>query len=512
MATETHPVVIVGGGPVGLGLAIDLGQRGVECLVIERRVDITRIPKGQNLTQRTMEHFASWGVENAIVAARQMPEDYPNSGVTAYGDLMQEWSYPWWRRSTVADYYSRPNQRIPQYETERVLRERIASMSAVETMIGWSADEISDGHTVHISNRESGRQHSVVGRYVVGADGSHSSVRELVGIPQDMSDHDRRMVLLVFRSPELNDLLDRFGQVSFFNIMDPALDGYWKFLGRVDSAGHFFFHAPVPADATEDSFDFAGLLHESVGTSFDVDFEYVGFWDLRFAIASRYRKSDVFMAGDAAHSHPPYGGYGINTGFEDARNLGWKLAATLNGWGSEALLDSYDAERRPVFASTASDFIEKMIDGGRSFISAHDPERDLDDFEAAWEERKRRAGMGVGDFAPHYEGSPLVGGEGAPSAVGSHELVARPGHHLPPGDGVFDRLGPGFSLVIDGRPADGFVGGASALGVPLDVVDGSGSGYGSPLVLVRPDHFVAWTGDRAGLAQAREILERACGR
>lgn len=511
MTADTYPVVIVGGGPVGMGLAIDLGRRGVKSIVVERKTDISPIPKGQNLTQRTMETFAFWGVEDEIVASRQMPENYPNSGVTAYGDLMKDWSYPWWRRSTVAEYYARPNQRIPQYETERVLRGRITDMPDVEAVFGWSAEELVDGHMIRMVNEESGETRTVEGRFVVGADGSHSTVRDLAGIPQALSDHDRHMVLLVFKSPELHHKLERFGEVSFFNIMDPALDGYWKFLGRVDAAGHFFFHAPVPAGVSRESFDFAGLLRESVGASFAVDLDYVGFWDLRFAIATRYRLDDVFVVGDAAHSHPPYGGYGINTGFEDVRNLGWKLAANLHGWGSERLLDSYDEERRPVFESTAADFIEKMIDGGRAFMSANDPERDLEGFETAWDERKRRAGLGVGDFAPHYEGSPLVGGSASPSAVGVHESIARPGHHLPPGNGVFDRLGPGFTVVVDGGVADGLVGAASELGVPLEVVDGSGSGYGSPLTLVRPDHFVAWTGGSAGPAAAREVLARTTG-
>jgi 2-polyprenyl-6-methoxyphenol hydroxylase-like FAD-dependent oxidoreductase len=511
-STESYSVVIIGGGPVGLALAIDLGQRGVDCLVVERKVDIAPIPKGQNLTQRTMEHFAFWGVHDEVVAARQMPEEYPNSGVTAYGNLMKPWSYPWWRRSTVSDYYSRVNQRIPQYETERVLRARVEEIPGVEAIFGWAATDLVDGNTVRIVNQEVETERLVSGTYLVAADGSHSTIRELADIPQGMSHHDRRMVLLVFRSPELNRHLERFGDVSFFNIMDPDLDGYWKFLGRVDADGHFFFHAPVTDDATQGTFDFAALLQESVGAPFEVDFDYIGFWDLRFAVATSYRVGGVFVAGDAAHSHPPYGGYGINTGFEDARNLGWKVAATLQGWGSDELLDSYDAERRPVFESTASDFIEKMIDSGRNFLSRHDPERDLADFEAAWEQRKKRAGLGVGDFAPHYEGSPLIGGPGSPSAVGVHDFAARIGHHLPPGNGVFDSLGREFTLVVDGVEGDGFIGASSDLEVPLETVDGTGSGYGAPLILVRPDHFVAWVGEGAGLAEAREVLRRAAGR
>lgn len=516
--TDRFPVVIVGGGPVGMGLAVDLGSRAVECLVVERHEDPQPIPKGQNLTQRTMEHFASWGVDREIRKARRMPEDYPNSGVTAYRDLMSDYSYPWWRRSMVADYYSQPNERIPQYETERVLRAKAATLPTVEVRYGWWGKDV-EGNAVRIVSRDSGEEKIVAGEFIVACDGSHSTIREAAGISQIMSDHDRRMVLLVFRSPGLHESLSRFGEVAFFNIMDPALDGYWRFLGRVDGEGEFFFHAPVPTDATGDSFDFAGLLHDSVGAEFEVEFDYVGFWDLRFAVADPYRKGPVFVAGDAAHSHPPYGGYGINTGFEDVRNLGWKLAAWFEGWGSEGLLDSYGAERQPVFRSTAADFIEKMIDSQRDFLTNHDPTVDLTDFKRAWEERKRRSSMGVSDFEPHYEGSPIVWAPGTPSAVGSHEFTARPGHHLPPRDGVFAALGSGFTLVSVGgsvESVNSFRTAADSLGVPLRVVTRDRGGevddYGSALALVRPDHFVSWVGDEGDPAVARQVMARSVGR
>jgi 2-polyprenyl-6-methoxyphenol hydroxylase-like FAD-dependent oxidoreductase len=516
---ERHQVVIVGGGPVGMGLAVDLGLRGIECVVIERHETPHPIPKGQNLTQRTMEHFVAWGVEDQMRAARQMPPGYPNSGVNAYGNLMSDYSYPWWQRSMVSDYYSRPNERIPQYETERVLRDKAASLPTVETMFGWSAEGI-EGSSARIAHHETGRERTVIGEVLVGCDGSHSTVRESAGITETLSDHGREMVLLVFRSKGLHRALERFGEVSFFNILPPGLDGYWRFLGRVDAGEQWFFHAPVPPEVKEGS-DFAGLLHDAVGTTFECEFDYIGFWDLRFAVADQYRKGPVILAGDAAHSHPPYGGYGINTGFEDVRNLGWKLEGLFRGWGGEALLDSYAAERLPVFRSTASDFIEKMIDNGREFLSKHDPEVDREDFEEAWEMRRQRSTLGVADFEPHYEGSPIVFGPdgGVSGAVGSHVFTARAGHHLPPRGGVFDALGPGFTLLAFDASADavsGFDIARDELGVPLEVVrrdfDGEVAEYKSRLVLVRPDHYVSWVGNDADTTVAREVLARSAGR
>ena len=217
----------------------------------------------------------------------------------------------------------------------------------------------------------------------------------------------------------------------------------------------------------------------------------------------------MFIAGDAAHSHPPYGGYGINTGFEDARNLGWKLAATLRGWGGEALLDSYGAERQPVFASTADDFIEKSINVDRDFLAAYNPAADRAAFEAKWAERQTGAKAEVASFEPNYEGSPVVFGpmDGRCSAIGSHAYTARAGHHLTPlplssGDMSYARLGDGFTLFgFDAAPSvvTQFERAAEKLGMPLAVVeddrDGERARYGASLVLVRPDQFVAWAGD-----------------
>jgi hypothetical protein len=269
-------------------------------------------------------------------------------------------------------------------------------------------------------------------------------------------------------------------------------------------------------------------VHDAVGEPFDVEFEHIGFWDLRFAIADAYRAGSVFIAGDAAHSHPPYGGYGVNTGLEDARNLGWKLAAALRGWAGEDLLDSYDAERRPVFASTARDFIAKSIETDREFLGAFDPSVDRAAFERAWQARADGAVGEVNAFEPHYEGSPVVAGPGGAesSAVGSHRFEARAGHHLAPaamasGRDVYEALGPGFTLLAVEAGAgavEAFTAAAAGLRLPLTVVEdpvrGETARYDARLVLVRPDHFVAWASaaPAIGAEEARRVLQRVTGR
>ena len=528
-------VVIVGGGPVGLGLAIELGQRGIRCILTERYTQTQPIPRGQNLTQRTMEHFHFWGAEKELRAARTIPPDYGIGGLTAYGTLLGDYSYDWLQRELVKPYYFTANERLPQYETEKVLRQRLAMLPHVQTMFGWDAQTIAQdehGTTVTLTERSTQQQQVIHAAYAVGCDGSRSKTREQSGITQTLSDHDRLMVLLVFESQELHELLKRYPGKSFYNVLHPELKGYWKFFGRVDLGNTWFFHAPVPLGTTADNFDFKAMLHEAVGAEFALELQRVGFWDLRFALADSYRAGRVFVAGDAAHSHPPYGGYGVNSGLEDARNLGWKLAAVLQGWGAEALLDSYDAERRPVFASTIQDFIAKSIENDGDFLAHFDPEQDKAAFDASWQERSQGAVGEVHAFEPNYEGSPVVHhGELSHdpalvcSAKGSHQFKARAGHHLAPatlssGQNVYEVLGAGFTLLTVGKDSTDqqmWIDAAAGLNIPLTLVhEAPGSEadrYEAKSILVRPDQFVAWTSQdtQVNVAQAQQLLRSITG-
>jgi 4-hydroxyisophthalate hydroxylase len=524
--TKGRDVVIAGGGPVGMGLAIELGQRGIPVTVVERYETPQPIPKGQNLTQRTMEHFHFWGCEDELRAARTVPKDYGIGGMTAYGTLLSDYHYDWLKRELVRPYYFTDNERLPQYATEAVLRARAAEIPEIEILYGWDADDVAqDKRGVRLAIRRHGGDETreILAKYAVGCDGSRSAIRENAGIGQVRSEHDRLMVLLVFRSEELHELLKRYPGKSFYNVLHPDLKGYWQFFGRVDLGSTWFFHAPVPPGTTRDNYDFESYLHRAVGTEFAVEFEHIGFWDLRVATAETYRTGRVFIAGDAAHSHPPYGGYGINTGFEDARNLGWKLAAVLKGWGGEDLLDSYDGERRPVFVSTARDFIENFIEEDREFLERYDPAKDRAAFDDAWLARSQGTAE-VQSFEPNYEGSAIVfGPDGAVcSAKGSHTFTARAGHHLAPqpltsGNNLFDELGAGFTLLAldadDGDVSD-FAQAASALGVPLKIIrdtqlDGREK-LGARFTLIRPDQFAAWAGDEV-TPDASGILRRAIG-
>src|SRR5712691_1797314 len=140
--TKRYQVVIVGGGPVGVALAVDLGLRGVSCALVERRIEPQRIPKGQNLTQRSVEHFYFWGIADALRAARVLPPEYPMSGIIAYGNLSSEYWYAPPLRELVNAYYFQEHERLPQYQTEYVLRARMAEIPNLESRFGWSAEKI----------------------------------------------------------------------------------------------------------------------------------------------------------------------------------------------------------------------------------------------------------------------------------------------------------------------------------------------------------------------------------
>ncbi|MBU75138.1 MAG: monooxygenase [Rhodospirillaceae bacterium] len=522
-----NDVIIIGGGPVGVGLAIDLSVNGHRSIIVERHENIQRIPKGQNLTPRTGEHFQRWGVTDAIRAAAPIPRSYGSGGVATYGSFLSNYHYEWFNRAKIINYYAATNERLPQYETEAVLRARAAADDRITFLPGWSfvaLDQNEDSVTVTIQETKGKGQRNQIASYLIGCDGARSPVREAAGITQTVEPHDRLMALLVFRSQQLDKKLSIYGEKAIFNAINPDLKGYWQFLGRVDLDCNWFFHAPVPAGTTRDNFDFGTFLEKAVGAPIDIEFEYVGFWELRLSLADNYSMGRVFIAGDAAHSHPPYGGYGVNIGFEDARNLSWKLSACLDGWGGPQLLDSYSSERHPVFASTRDDFIVKSIIDDRSFTEEFDPRRDLAAFEDAWAQRAAGDDSMVTQYLPHYAGSPIVCGHpGAVSgATGQHTVTAQAGHHLAPAPlpdatDLWKALGAGFTLMNladDAGLTNAFTSAARQRGIPLKTLDLASAElmdlYSVEAILVRPDHFIAWAGSAAH-ADATDILDRATG-
>ena len=528
MSSKTK-VIIVGGGPVGVGLAVDLGLRGIDCTLIERRVGMHKIPRGQNLAQRTLERFYFWGCVDELRAQRLLPAEVPAAGITAYEDLMSGYWHEFAGREAVGQYYFQKNDRMPQYLLEGVLRRKMESLPNVKTRFGWivrSVSQDSQAARVEIEHEAGGGAREILeADYVVGCDGGHSIVREQAGIARSGSDFDQVMMLAVFRSRELSEGLNKlYPMCSTYRVLKPELNGYWQFFGRIDPEVGWFFHSPVPADTTRENFDFEALLHKSAGFKFKCEFEHVGFWDLRVAVAETYRNGRIFIAGDAAHSHPPYGGFGLNNGLEDIANLGWKLAARLQGWGGEALLQSYDEERRPVFKQIGEEFIAARVAWEGELINRHDPVREPEAFREAWQELKSGSKSIVLNYEPNYEASNVMFGPpgGINAARGDYMFKARAGHHIAPcklssGRDVFEEFGNGFALLAFGvgdTIVESFAVSAKARDIPLriitDTFDAGRKAYEARLILVRPDQYVVWTSDGESV-DADAVLRKAVG-
>jgi 2-polyprenyl-6-methoxyphenol hydroxylase-like FAD-dependent oxidoreductase len=222
-------VIVVGGGPVGVALAVELGLRGISTALVERHRTPQPIPKGQSLTQRTLEHFYFWGIVDELRSARVLPRGYPIGSLTAYANLMGEYWYGPDTRERIQPYYFQRNERLPQYLTEEVLRRRAADLSQVRGMFGRTATVIAQTEgTVRVTVID---EHSPIDEevleadYVVGCDGARSTVREQLGIDRGGADFDQRMVLAVFRSRELHKGLRRFPECTTYRVLRPELQG-----------------------------------------------------------------------------------------------------------------------------------------------------------------------------------------------------------------------------------------------------------------------------------------------
>ena len=514
--SERYQVVIIGGGPVGVSLAVDLGQRGINVAVVERHREVGRIPKGQGLTFRTLEHFYFWNCVDQIRSARLLPPDYTIGGVLIYGNAMGEYWYPNnVARAKLDRYFFQKNERLPQYLTEEVVRARASEIPNVTFYWEHTVKNVEqDDDGVRISATAEQWPYEdieIEGEYAVGCDGTRSITNARQGIERHGTDLGYRMCLAVFKAPELNTAFERFGDKTTFLVLNPKYKGAWQFFGRVGlEAATFFFHAPVDPDTKPTDTDrVLEAMHEAAGFAFDAQFEHLGFWNLSIEVADTYRKGRVFIAGDSAHSHPPYGGHGLNSGLEDVTNLGWKLGAKLAGWGGEELLDTYTEERRPVFWQTGEDVIAGGVKSDAEWLATYDPDKDREAFERAWSERVASADK-PWPYVVNYQGSSLVMNPegGAPGVHGEYMDRARAGHHLTPsilstGKNIYEELGIDYFtlLALDGDDAviAGFEEAAAKRNVPLKVVRDTYADdrrkYESRLLLIRPDQFLAWVGD-----------------
>ena len=527
-------VLVVGGGPVGLALAIELGMRGIAVTVVEQSARHSPQPRAKTTNVRSMEHMRRWGIAERIRASAPLPADYPRSILFAtrlFGAPLAKFENAFYGTQGVRDdRFAEPAMWIPQFKVEAALRARVAELPSVTLRLGTRFDALEQDAaavTATVTDVAQGRTERIGAAWLVGADGARSPVREAIGARMQGEHAYAQHLNLVFRAPALREAMRR----------EPALM-YWlvnadapSVTGPMDGEDVWFFMYSLGRDEkVPDDDTLRAYMNRAFGRDVAAEILVKDPWSAHSLIADRYRDARVLLAGDACHLHPPFGGYGMNLGLGDAVDLGWKLAALLRGWGGPRLADSYEQERRPVHRRVIEEAVANHAllprDLVRPLLEAPGAEGDAVRAEvgASIGAAKSREFHTLGVVLGYsYAGSPLTVPDGsAPPAdhYGRYEPAAFPGRRAPhlwlrDGRSLFDLFGPGFTLLATQPGADAapFADAARAAAVPLAVVAPDeprlAELYGAPLALIRPDQHVAWRGAEARDAAA--ILDTVRG-
>lgn len=547
---KTTDVAIIGGGPAGLMLAIELGCRGVACVVLEEDVDAPDFPKANATSARTMEHYRRRGFAHQVRQLGLAP-DHPQDVVyctTLSGRELTRFSIPSRQqtidRSAFGDYgeelWPTPElpHRVQQMLIEPLLRQQTEKYPSIGLMCGWRAQSVDvTADDVHITahSRVNADVLQLQAKYVVGCDGPRSLVRKSCGIRYSGQSEEERdffggqMLSVFFTSPALYGVLGK-KKAWMYWAMNAVQRGM---LISIDGVDKFLFALQLKAGQTPETVDYRSALYAAVGAEFDFDLIAKAPWQAGFTlVADHFAKGRAFIAGDAAHLFTPTGGMGYNTSVDDAVNLGWKLAAVINGWADVTLLDSYEAERKPI-AERNTAFARSRADSvGLIKLPAS-----LGDDNPEGETARQAIGEALAthvrsefnipglQLGLRYEGSPIVAREaGAPPADEPTVYIpsARPGARAPHGwvHGVslYDLLGRDYTLLCFAdapqRDAADWQAAAQAQGVPLAVLCISSPElqtlYAARCVLIRPDHHVAWRGNAD--ADPSALLAMVCAR
>ncbi|CAM5683350.1 putative polyketide hydroxylase [Streptomyces avidinii] len=531
------PVAIVGGGPVGLLLALFLDRHQVESVVFNTEESVPAEPRGSTHGARTMEHYRRLGLAPRVRDVG-LPGGH-SAGIsffTRYGGHLLA-SLPWPGADAVragvaasqrTDQFPEPMHRANQMYVERLLWERAGTRPNITLRYGHRVTGITEepGHVTLTEQGPDGGPRTWQAGFAVGCDGGHSLVRRSLGIAytgEGTLDQDvlgRRATAAHLRVPGLRErfLRDRAGWSNWVVNSELALN-----LIALDGADEYFLLTSSADPDTTDDEAVAALVRRAAGVPLEVEVVSRRAWTPGAAlVAERFGAGRTWLAGDAAHLFTPNGGFGMNTGVDDAANLAWKLAAAVQGWAGPGLLPSYEAERRPVALRNTAAARELNVGLGAIERPAA-LEEDTAEGAAAREKTGTRlaeyglltmATTGV-QLGSRYDASPIVDAAGdvpPPDDFTSYTPSGVPGGRAPhlwlgdgrgEGDSLYDRLGTGFtllSLCALHQDTSGLEAAAAASGIPLTVLrvqdPAARELYERDLVLVRPDQHVAWRGNR----------------
>jgi 2-polyprenyl-6-methoxyphenol hydroxylase-like FAD-dependent oxidoreductase len=541
----TTDVLISGGGPSGLMLAIELGCRGIACVVLEEDLGAPTLPKANATSARTMEHYRRRGFSNRI-RALGLPDGHAQD--VAYftslaGKELARFKIPSKDKAGAQDSFGDytqaawPTPELPhrgqQMYIEPILAQEAASYPSVSVRFGMRATaftESASGVTAEVLDVATGKTIKATARYAVGCDGPRSLVRQTMGVTYSGQGGQKRdffggqMVSIYFSSPDLYKVIGKPKAWQYWT-MSPGNRGLVVAINGIDT---FAGLTQLKDGQTLADLDADKVLRDVVGAPFTYNIIARTPWTAGFAlVADRFQKGRLMVVGDAAHLFTPTGGMGYNTSVDDAVNLGWKLAAVLQGWAPPALLASYESERKPMALRNTA-FARSMADSiGSIAVSPmiEDEGSKGDDARAAL--GKALASHVANEFnipglqlGVRYQ-SPIVAIESSPAPLDEPNVYVPstyPGARAPHvriGDAsLLDYFGRDFTLLaLDTVDTSAWDQAAAHMGLPMTVLRMDDASvrklYDAEMVLVRPDHHIAWRG--AATANPSSVLRCAAG-
>lgn len=520
---QALPVVIAGGGPVGLTTALDLQARGIRVLVLERNPTTTRHPKMDVTNGRSMEHFRRLGVAERI-RDKAVPRDHCMD--VSWVTRLAEWELARFRYPNVHEWREHirrhndgsqplePNMRLSQVVLEPVLADLLQQSPLAEVRFGWAVEDFTqddEGVTVTALEVATGERHQIRCQLLAGCDGGGSVVREKLGFELAGQFNVARVYMTHFRSPD-KAFLERFGIAWHYQTPDGST------LIAQDDEEIWTLHSMLPPDVDPATVDPKQIVYGMLGREFEMEVLQANAWSPHLVVTTGSGRGRVWLAGDAVHQLIPTGGYGMNTGIGESADLAWKFAALLQGWGGPRLLDTIDTERRPVAQFSVDSSMENMavrLRIGESYTPLiHE------DSEAGAAARAEMSALILGlgnaeneslgvELGARYRNSPIIAQEDQEPAWDRIRFIPTtwPGSRAPhvfleSGEAMFDLFGAGFTLVrFTDTDVDVLIDAAAQRGVPLALLDVRDANahriYERDLVLVRPDQYVAWRGNDA---------------